>query len=427
MIRSLRVLPALATAAALATLLGACGTDPNNPTQSAPTPLPPTASAGAGTKTNGAATEAARFRAELTALFREEASLTAYVAQTAAASGFQSPQTEAAIETLHHSGAKLTDKIAAVAGDEDSKLGKSEGARLRSAWEEYVGHLVHYVKAAVTEEATLKGEIRTSIYAVEEDLSVIIADITDHTVSEQEAHGLVSGHTGLTTSMIDAIAKAEPSAPTNIVQTGRGGDEIAKSLSRALAIKFPEHLPGDATSEGAALRAHLTGLLAQHVAQTVAVAHLMDAAGSGSERTNAAIRSLHTNMDELAGEIETIYGKKMAEEFTKLYERHIKSLVSFAKRGAQQGPAPLSPTGSSQFAKKFTEFASRLTDGNLEKKSFERAVTEQVEAVKTAIESVAKDDTAAAEEVEKAEAEVIEPAELLSVAIVEQFPDRFAA
>lgn len=387
-------------------------------------------------KVNAATTEAAALRAELTALLREDVNLTAYTSQTAVASGFDSEATRAAIEVLHHSGRTLTQTIAAVSGRGDSEHGPNEIQRFQREWSDYTEYFVAYIEGAVASDESVKTEALRNLHEVEEKLAEVIADLTQEIVSVAEAHGLLGEHTGLVTTMIDTIAEKDPAAPKEILLAAEAAQGRAGEITRGL-VMVPnqrvggaegaggERTGGDPISEGATLRADLTGYLVQHIEQTLTMAHLVSVAGPNSARTKTAIETMHTNMEHLAGEIRAVYGEKAAGEFTELYEAHLEALVDHAESAATQTSAATTTPAPSDFAKKFADLANRLTDGNLSQHRFEKAVSDQLHTVEAAIETVAKPSTAAAAEVEEAQGKALEPARLLSSAIVGQFPKEF--
>lgn len=414
-------LPALTAALLLAVTLTSCGSNADQPTQAAQSPLPPTSAADqvAG---NAAKTQAAELRAELTALLREDVNLTAFAAYTAVASGYDSEATQAAIETMHHSAHAITQLVATVHPRQDPQHTGSEMERLSSHWKDYVEYIADYIEGAVSSDESAKTEALGKIHELEEELALVLADVTQDVVSVADAHGLLGAHTGLLTTTIDTIADKDPGSAESVLHTAKAAQEMAEELSRGLALR-PGEVTGDPLSEAAELRAHLTGYLVQHIGQTFVMAHLVATAGADSERAATAIETMHTNMERIADEIGTFYDKATAEEFTRLYERHIKELVAYAEAAATETGTETTTPSPTDFPKEFADFADRMTEGKLHEHEFELAISEQMDAVKAGIETIAKSSVSAASEVEHVQAEALLPAELLTVAIVEQFPE----
>ncbi len=429
-------LPPLAGVVALVFLLTACGGSARN--VGSPSPF------ATATADNAAKTEASDVRARLTALLRAQTNLTAFTTQTAQRHGFGSTEMDAAVEALHHNGEDLTRLIEEVHGFSDSERGASEIHRFGSHWGDRIEYLRVYIQGAlpVAADESLKSEAESKLIEVDTKLGEVMADVTEDAVSPEEASGLLTAHTSRMTATIDAIARRERTAPLQILETARGMDGIAKSLSRGFAVDRAE-VAGEATGEAATLRAELTGILLQHAAQTIVLAHVAAVAGPASDRTAAAVEALRATREELVHRIEKVYGKKTAEELGKLYEEHVSALVAYVKAradgtaaGATESPGA-EPTGTPTEAaaklpsklrdwpRKFADFAARITNGHLAREKFQRAITEQLRALRVAVDAVVTTGLAAAEEVERAESRSFTPAKLLAAATVERFPDKF--
>lgn len=423
-----------ACVAALTVLMTACaGGGPEH------TSKPPASAIGRTLAGTGPAEEpvhltAAAVREKLTLRLRVGVGLIAFVTQTVKSTGFHSAATDQAIRVLHHNGSVLVELVISVSGGSDDERGRSERRRLTSLWNDRVEYLVDYIEGAVTGNRSAKSTARTRLFETDAHLAEVFADVTEDIVLPEEARGLLGTLLGHTLAMIEQIAGGEQTAPKSIVRAARSASELATKLSRGFDSD-PTALAGSAISEASTLRADLTGLLVQHVTQTVTLAHVATVTGIDSARTRTAVRTLRQNAARLAERIGSVYGPEAAERFNGMFEPHVTALVEYAKARASKprrpvtsGPSPTRapsgiPPSMERFPARFTDYAVRLTDGTLRAQRFEETLRRQLGTVLTAVAAVAGTGSAAAKEVMAAETAPATVAGLLATAVTRQLPE----
>jgi len=106
-------------------------------------------------------------------------------------------------------------------------------------------------------------------------------------------------------------------------------DVLAAALASGIAKE--KSLAGAADGQAAGLRAALTGLLIQHVAQTGEVVQSVVATGLTSAQTSGAIMALDSNTQDLGKAIGSLYGADAQTAFLKMWRAHIGFFVDYTK------------------------------------------------------------------------------------------------
>ena len=168
---------------------------------------------------------------------------------------------------------------------------------------------------------------------------------------------------------------------------------------------------GPTGTRASALRADLTGLLLEHVALTTALARELAEGGAGADGARAALAA---NTAALVGLLGVAY-PELAEPFARAWSSQVLRLESVATAVVVSGSsAPSLDSAARTLAEVFTPAVDDLPVERLTA-ALEPLLRAQVRAV----ESAARKDPAAAEDLRRATAAVPAPVALLSAAIAE--------
>ncbi|MGH3097047.1 MAG: hypothetical protein ACRDMV_13750 [Streptosporangiales bacterium] len=412
-----RRLPVLVGTVVLAVLLAGCGGPKSGPPPNHETDL------NKGANQNQAATQAALMRAKLVAIFADRASLVAYTTHAAVESGMDSAEVRAAVDGLHNNRAHLIHQIDAAQGRRDPKAGIEELGTFKESWEKRTSALLDYIHGTVSHDRALQSTAESHLHGVGRSLALGLEDLTDQVLSREDVHGMLAGHMELTTGAIDSIVAGEPDAPDDVVDMARSSKEIAKNLARGFAVGTYALL-GNAIAPGAKLRADLTSLFVEHVSQTVLLSEIVAADGAQSDAAKTAEETLRANVDDLARRLEGIYGSSVADEFTGIFEEHVRQLIGYTEARAS-GDKPGTAPSDTQYARDLSSFFQKVTDGHVNGQDMKAALSDQESAVEDTVNAVAEGSASAVEKLQLAEVRAEKPAKLLAIGIVEQFPKTY--
>ena len=106
------------------------------------------------------------------------------------------------------------------------------------------------------------------------------------------------------------------------------------------------------------------------------------------ELFEAAAAALDENSKDLAGAIESIYGKEAGAQFLKLWRKHIGFFVAYTQAGGKGAEAAQAKKDLDGYRSDFGAFIEGATEGALPKSAVEDALKPHVETTLTAIDAV---------------------------------------
>ncbi|HET9059259.1 MAG TPA: hypothetical protein VFN61_05010 [Acidimicrobiales bacterium] len=288
-------------------------------TVSLPASAAPVRSAGASAAalTN---TPAAQLYAALDALLREHADLTATVVQTAITAGPSSASTKAALGALDQN-------TQALGGAIGSYYGAAAKASFLKLWRAHIGFFVDYTLGVAGHDQMKIAAAQKELNGYISQFSAFVHGATNLPTSAVAAD--LRGHVSTLEAAINAIVSKSPRAGTLIDMAAMHMDGTAQVLAEGIASV--KHVSGSVTGAGASLRAALTGLLVQHVADTGFVVQTA-VANHGSltaPEVKGAIAALSANTNALGGAIGHYYGTAAEAAFLKTWRAHIGFFVNY--------------------------------------------------------------------------------------------------
>lgn len=265
-------------------------------------------------------TPAASLYAALDELLREHVDLTANVVQTAITYGPSSANTKAALAALDVDTQGLGDAIG-------SYFGAGAKAQFLKLWRAHIGFFVNYTLGVAAHN---KAEVATA----QKDLDGYIAQFSQFVSGATKlpvtaVADELRGHVSTLETAINAIVAKSPTAGMAIEMAAMHMDGTAQALSKGIAAV--KHVPGNVMGAGAGLRAALTGLLVQHVADTAFVVETA-VANKGSltaPEVKGAISALDSNTNSLGTAIGSFYGPAAQAQFLSMWRAHIGFFVNF--------------------------------------------------------------------------------------------------
>jgi len=183
---------------------------------------------------------------------------------------------------------------------------------------------------------------------------------------------------------------------------------------------------GKSDSAACGLRTGLDSLLREHV--VLALAATDSALGGRNEEFSAAVASLDANSHELSDAIGQVYGPDAGKSFYELWNRHIGFFVDYTKAVAAKDETAQNKSVEDLigYTNDFGAFIETATGGRLKKDAVAELVKTHVVGLKGAVDAQANKDFAGAYTKERdAEKHMDTIGNVLTDAIVDQFPDRF--
>ena len=377
-------------AGALVVALGAtaCGGSSGGAKATSPQAAPSSAmsSAMSSTSADATATPAAALRAGLDQLFREHVDLTGFTVQTAAISGAGSAQTAAALKALDANTVAIGDAIGSVYGADARRA-------FLTMWRAHIGFFVDYTVGLATKDTAKVDAAQAKLAGYKRDFAAFLGGAT-HIPTAAIATEL-QGHIQTLEAAIKAILTKSKDAGDKLQMAATHMDGTAAALAGGIAKE--KSLAGTADGQAAGLRAALTGLLIQHVAQTGEVVQSVVATGLTSAQTSGAIAALDANTQDLGKAIGSLYGADAQTAFLKMWRAHIGFFVDYTKGIAAKNDSAVK-SAEAKLATYQSDFGKFLgTATGLPAEAVSADLQGHIQTLETAIQAIlAKSPTAAA-------------------------------
>ena len=376
---------------------------------SMPTSSAPASSAAAAAGTDATSTAAATLRAGLDELFREHVNLTGFAVQTAVTSGLGSANTTQALKALD-------DNTVAIGQAIGSIYGASAQTAFLKMWRAHIGFFVTYTKGLATNDKTMVSTAQTQLAGYRKDFSNFLGSATGLPAAAISAD--LQGHVQTLETAIRAIVTKSPSAASDLQMAAMHMDGTADVLAKGIAAQ--KKLAGDVDGPASTLRAGLTGLLIQHVAQTAAVVQTAVATSLTSARTAAAVKALDDNTVDLGKAIGSVYGASAQTAFLKMWRAHIGFFVTYTK-GLATNDQAMVRTAQTQLAGYKKDFAAFLGSATgLPATAVADDLQGHITSLETAIQAIVKKDPSAAAKVSMAESHMAGTGAVLAKGIAAQ-------
>lgn len=276
----------------------------------------------------GADTDAAQLRADLTYLLSEHVYLAGLGINTALVAGPTDPKTEAALATLDENSVALADAVGTVADDEQREA-------FLTAWRDHINDFVAY---ATAEDDAGREDALANLDAYRTAAGELLATITGDAVGAEAVASELETHVDSLIETIDAMVAGDTEAYELLYAAAGHMPMTAAALAGAFAEAGD--VAGDTASEGADLRAGLTGLLTGHVymaGTAVFTAYTADGGAEG-EAFTAAAEALGQNTADLTAAVASV-APDVEEDFNTAWAAHIDDFVMYAVGAAESDTA----------------------------------------------------------------------------------------
>jgi hypothetical protein len=406
---------------ALAITATACGGSSSGG-DSATARTAPSSSASASTSSSVTESAAAQLRAGLDALLRQHVDLASFVVQDLTVKGsLDDPQVKGSVAALQQNTNDLGDAIGQLYGDAAKK-------QFLDLWNAHIGFFVTYVKGDLTHNAALKAKANKQLDGYRRDFGAFIATATGGKLPAAAVAQELTGHVQTLEAAFDAIVAKHPDAATKISMAADHMDGTAAALAGGIAMA--KDLPGKTDGPGSTLRAGLTGLLTQHVAQTGIVVETVVQTGSlTSPQTKGAIKALTANTNALGAAVGQVYGPEAQKKFLDLWNAHIGFFVTYTK-GVAGKNAALKAKANTQldgYRRQFGDFIAAATDNGLTSDQVATELVGHVQTLEAAIDAIVGGRSDAAAKLAMAEMHMPGTAAALAKAIAAAKPDTFSS
>jgi hypothetical protein len=355
------------------------------------------------------ATAAATLRAGLDQLFREHVDLTGYVVQTAVINGIGSSNTAQALTALDGNTVALGDAIGSV-------YGSAARTAFLKLWRAHIGFFVDYTKGLATGNQSMVNTAQSKLANYRKDFSNFLGSATGLPASAISAD--LQGHVTTLEAAIKAIVTKSPDAASKLQMAAMHMDGTALVLASGIAKQ--KSLAGNADGPASGLRSALTGLLIQHVAQTVAVVQTAVETSLASPQTAAAIKALDDNTVDLGKAIGSVYGAAAQTAFLKMWRAHIGFFVTYTKGLATKDQSMVTAAQGqlANYKKDFSDFLGSAT--GLPAGAVAADLQGHITTLESAIQAIVTKDPGAGAKVAMAESHMAGTAAVLAKAIAAQ-------
>jgi hypothetical protein len=355
------------------------------------------------------ASQAATLRAGLDQLFREHVNLTGFTVQTAVISGVGSKQTAAALKALDANTVAIGDAVGSVYGD-------AAKAAFLKMWRAHIGFFVDYTVGLATKDTAKVNAAQAKLAGYKRDFAAFLGGATHIPATAIAAE--LQGHIQTLEAAIQAILTKSKDAGAKLQMAAMHMDGTAAALAGGIAKE--KNLDGAADGQASALRAGLTGLLIQHVAQTGEVVQSVVATSLTSPQTQGAIAALDQNTQDLGKAIGSLYGADAQTAFLKMWRAHIGFFVDYTK-GVASGDSAAVNAAQAKLANYQADFSKFLgTATGLPADAVSADLQGHVQTLEAAIRAILTKSPTAAAKISMAEDHMAGTAAVLAKAIAAQ-------
>lgn len=362
-------------------------------------------------------TPASDLRASLDALLSEHAFLAVVAMQKGIDGAEDFDQAAGALN------ANTDDLSAAVS----SVYGEEGGAAFKEIWSSHIGYFVDYVTATAedNEEGRQQALAELDEYTVEQAAFLDTATESRLKASELEA-GLKMHVEQLVWAFDNYVTGDFEKAYENMRHAIEHMYEPGKGLSWAITDQFPDNFENTSVDTPAAdLRADLNHLFAEHAALAVlAMQKGIDGAGDFENAAGA----LNENTAELSAAVASVYGEEGGAAFEEIWSSHIGYFVDYVvatgeenEEGREAAIAELEEYKVEQAA-----FLDTATEGRLKAADLEEGLQMHIDELLLAFNSYNEADYETTyNTIRESYAHMFGVGEMMSGAIVDQFPENF--
>ncbi|WP_411955562.1 copper amine oxidase [Alkalibacillus sp. S2W] len=323
--------------------------------------------------------------------------------------------------------AALNENTEDLTGAIESVYGEDAGQQFNQMWSDHIGFFVDYVMATAEEDEEGKQAALDELAQYKNEFSKFLETATGERL---EAESLAEGlqmHVNQLIGAFDAYVAGDYETAYEYEREAIGHMYmVSKGLSTAIADQFPDKFNEMSPATAAAdFRSDLNNLLSEHAGLAVMT---MQNGIDGSEDFDASAAALSNNTDDLAAAISSIYGEEAGQQFKEMWAAHIGNFVEYVQAtGAEDEEAKQAALDAlDQYRTDFSTFLENATDERLESDALAEGLQMHVNQLIGAFDNyVAGEYEMAYDKTREAYAHMFNPAEGLSTAFVDQFPEKF--
>jgi hypothetical protein len=308
-------------------------------------------------------------------------------------------------------------------------IGAAYGADAKDAfnkiWSAHNGFFVDYTTGVATKDkAKMDKAVQdlTTVYVP--DFAKFISDATG--LPMDAVVSLTTDHVLQTKAIVDGQAKGDWTAAYAAIRAAYAHMQmIGDALAPAIAAKFPDKFPGDASTKAVDLRVALNQLLQEHL--YLASFATSAALGGRSDEFAAAGAALNTNGTDLGAAIGGLYGDAAKDQWNQIWSAHNGFFVDYTTGVATKDQAKMDKAVqdlTTVYVPQFATFLAGATD--LPNDALVALITEHVLTTKAIVDAQGAgkvEDAAKADRMAAQHMEMI--ADPLAAAIVAKLPDTF--
>lgn len=342
----------------------------------------------------------------------------------------------AAVATSHALGAREIPFKGAVGGldansvDIAKAIGSVYGAEAEKAflplWNKHIGFVVDYTTGVATKDKAKQDKAVKDLIAYADDFGAFLSSANANLPKAAVAE-LVRGHILTLKDVIDAQAASDWPKAYAAIRTAYGHMHmIGDPLAAAIAKQMPQKFTGKSDSAAANLRNILNLALREHA--ILAAMATGSALGGRAAEFNAAANAVDGNSVDIAKVIGSVYGADAEKAFLPLWRKHIGFVVDYTTGLATKDKAKqdMAVTDLVRYA---DEFGAFLTSANpkLPKSTVAALVKDHILTLKDVVDAqAAREWPKVYANLRMAAGHMAMIADPLSMAILQQFPERYA-
>jgi hypothetical protein len=297
-----------------------------------------------------------------------------------------------------------------------SVYGDAARAEFLKQWRAHIGFFVNYTVGLATKNAAQVDKAQQQLAGYKTSFAKFLGDATQ--IPPAAISTELQGHIQTLESAIKAILTKSKDAGAKLQMAAMHMDGTAAALAGGIAKE--KNLSGTADGQASALRAALTGLLIQHVAQTGEVVQSAVATSLTSAQTAGAISALDQNTQDLGKAIGSLYGTDAQTAFLKMWRAHIGFFVDYTKGLATNNTAQVKAAEAklAGYQRDFGQFLGTAT--GLPATAVSADLQGHIQTLEAAIKAILTKSPTAAAKISMAEDHMAGTAAVLAKAIAAQ-------
>ncbi|WP_040285007.1 copper amine oxidase [Sporosarcina koreensis] len=362
--------------------------------------------------------KATDLRAALDSILSEHA----YLAIVAMQKGIDGAKDfDAAAGQLNENTDELSAAIASVYGEE-------AGMQFKEIWSSHIGYFVDYVKATAANDEDGRKEAVKNLDGYRVKNAEFLSKATENRLKASDLEKGLKMHVDQLIWAFDNYNAGDfEKTYDEITESMMHMFEPGKGIAWAITDQFPDKFDNQSVDTPAAdLREQLNNQFSTHAALAILA---MQKGIDGAKDFDASAAELNGNTEDLTKSIESVYGKEGAQQFHEIWSSHIGYFVDYVKataaddeEGRQKAVANLDDYRMKQAA-----MLESATEGRLKAADLEEGLKVHVDQLLAAFNKYHDGDYEGAyDDIHEAYSHMFGVGTMMTGAIVDQFPDKFA-